>query len=148
MFPGRHGQIGARTETLGERPMVDSGRTLVVRGGTVIDGTGEGVLHDGTVIAHDGRITWVGPASDAPDIGGPYQEIDARGGTVLPGFLDVHVHMVLPGEGADPARAIDRAPPFGCCAVLPPPPSVARIRRSMPEEARSCPGSSTSMYTW
>lgn len=99
--------------------MVDSGRTLVVRGGTVIDGTGEGVLHEGTVIAHDGRITWVGPASDAPDIGGPYQEIDARGGTVLPGFIDVHVHMVMPGEGADPAQVIDRPPHFGYYAVLP-----------------------------
>src|SRR5699024_10167857 len=119
MFPGRHGQIGARTETLGERPMVDSGRTLVVRGGTVIDGTGEGALHDGTVIAHDGRITWVGPASDAPDIGGPYQEIAARGGPGLPWYIYVNVHKVMLFEGADPSQVSDRPPHFGYYAVLP-----------------------------
>ena len=99
--------------------MVDSGGTVVVRGGTVIDGTGEGPLQDGAVIAHDGRITWVGPEAEAPEVDGPHREIDARGGTILPGFIDVHVHMVMPGGGANPAQVIDQPPHFGYYAVLP-----------------------------
>lgn len=99
--------------------MRESGETVVVRGGTVIDGTGEGALRDGVVVARDGRIIWVGPAADAPEIGGAHREIDARGGTILPGFIDVHVHMVMPGGGANPAQVIDQPPHFGYYALLP-----------------------------
>ena len=60
--------------------------TLVIRGGTVIDGTGRpGYLAD---VALAGRhILAIGtiPASDAP-------EIDASGKLVTPGFVDIHTH--------------------------------------------------------
>ena len=59
---------------------------LVVRGGTVFDGTGaEGILAD---VAIDGeRITAVGR-----DVGLARRELDARGAIVTPGFVDMHTH--------------------------------------------------------
>ena len=59
---------------------------LVVRGGTVVDGTGTpGRLAD--VAIDDGRITAVGVISEQGD-----QEIDATGAIVAPGWVDIHSH--------------------------------------------------------
>lgn len=59
---------------------------LVIRGGTVFDGTGaEGAL---AVVAIDGeRITAVDR-----DVGAARRELDARGSIVTPGFVDMHTH--------------------------------------------------------
>ncbi len=59
---------------------------LVVRGGTVADGTG-GALRDADVGVRNGRITAIGR-----DLAGGHEEIDARGMIVTPGFVDVHTH--------------------------------------------------------
>ncbi len=59
---------------------------LVIRGGTVVDGTGaERRVAD--VAIDDGVITAVGG-----DIGPGRREIDATGLLVTPGFVDVHTH--------------------------------------------------------
>jgi N-acyl-D-amino-acid deacylase len=60
---------------------------LVIRGGEVVDGTGaEPILAD--VAIDGGTITQVGGV-DAPG----RREIDARGLTVTPGFVDLHTHL-------------------------------------------------------
>ena len=60
---------------------------IIIRGGTVIDGTGApGRPADVAVTA--GRITGVGvglPADGA-------RELDASGQVVSPGFIDIHTH--------------------------------------------------------
>ena len=59
---------------------------LVIRGGTVIDGTGaERFTAD--VAVKDGRIVEVGKVS-----GTGAREIDAVGALVTPGFIDIHTH--------------------------------------------------------
>ena len=61
---------------------------LIIRNGTVIDGTGaEGVRSD---VAIDGeRITAIGDLSEATAA----REIDAAGMVVTPGFIDLHTHL-------------------------------------------------------
>ena len=59
---------------------------LVIRGGTIADGTG-GPLRDGDVAIRDGKIAAVGSFS-----GSGRDEIDAKGRVVTPGFVDVHTH--------------------------------------------------------
>ena len=59
---------------------------LVIRGGTVIDGSG-GPVVDADVAVSDGRIITVGQVREVGT-----DEIDARGRLVMPGFVDVHTH--------------------------------------------------------
>src|SRR5262245_10224929 len=59
---------------------------LLVRGGTVADGTGS-PLHEADIAVKDGKIAAVGKVS-----GSAAEEIDARGLLVTPGFVDIHTH--------------------------------------------------------
>src|ERR1700757_350608 len=59
---------------------------LVIRGGTIADGSG-GQLLDADIAICDGRISEVGKV-----LGKGREEIDARGKLVTPGFVDVHTH--------------------------------------------------------
>ncbi|QVJ00867.1 amidohydrolase family protein [Nocardiopsis eucommiae] len=99
--------------------MTSAVRTLVVRNGTVIDGTGEGPRHDWALVLRDGRIDWIGPADQAPHVGEPHEEVDAAGGTILPGFVDTHVHMTMSGDGMNPADLIDQPPHYGYFTAIP-----------------------------
>ncbi|MGH9025973.1 MAG: N-acyl-D-amino-acid deacylase family protein [Acidimicrobiia bacterium] len=59
---------------------------LVVRGGTIVDGTGA-ASYTGDVAVDDGRITAVGKVeADGRKV------IDATGRLVTPGFVDIHTH--------------------------------------------------------
>jgi len=59
---------------------------LVIRHGTLIDGTGA-APRPGDIAIQDGRIAAVGDVS-----GGAAREIDATGLAVTPGFVDIHTH--------------------------------------------------------
>jgi N-acyl-D-aspartate/D-glutamate deacylase len=59
---------------------------LVVRGGTVADGTGSSA-READVAVKDGKIAAVGKVS-----GKGAEEIDAKGLLVTPGFVDIHTH--------------------------------------------------------
>jgi N-acyl-D-aspartate/D-glutamate deacylase len=59
---------------------------LVVRGGTVVDGSG-GASFEADVAIKDGRIVEVGKVR-----GEGREELDARGLLVTPGFVDIHTH--------------------------------------------------------
>ena len=59
---------------------------LIIRGGTVIDGTGaQPMTADVAVVA--GKIVEVGQVSARA-----VREIDAQGALVTPGFVDIHTH--------------------------------------------------------
>ncbi|MEA2742184.1 MAG: hypothetical protein QOG25_555, partial [Acetobacteraceae bacterium] len=59
---------------------------IVIRGGTIMDGNG-GTPFVGDVAVRDGRIEAVGTVS-----GQGKEEIDAKGLSVTPGFIDIHTH--------------------------------------------------------
>ncbi|HWA92718.1 MAG TPA: amidohydrolase family protein [Rhizomicrobium sp.] len=59
---------------------------LVIRHGTVADGTGS-ALREADVAVKGGRIAAIGKVADKGS-----QEIDARGLLVTPGFVDIHTH--------------------------------------------------------
>src|SRR5689334_2949676 len=69
------------------RPMILPTYDLIIRGGTVFDGTGAAGIEADVAIG-GGRIIAV-----APRIAGTAaEEIDARGLAVAPGFIDIHSH--------------------------------------------------------
>ena len=63
-----------------------TGFDLIIRGGTVIDGTG-GAERTADVAVKDGLIAAVGTVD-----GSATQEVDADGALVTPGFVDIHTH--------------------------------------------------------
>jgi imidazolonepropionase-like amidohydrolase len=71
----------------------------VLRGGTVFDGTGSPVA-DADVVISEGRIADVGVGLDGDD------QVDVSGLTLLPGFFDCHVHVMV--SGVDLVRRLQR----------------------------------------
>ena len=67
----------------------------VLRGATLIDGTGAAPVRDATVVVQDGRIESItgggAPPPASPDV------IDAKGLTILPGLIDCHDHLAFHG---------------------------------------------------
>ena len=68
--------------------------TLVFRNGTLI--LPDHLLPDGMVICRNGKIVSAGRATE--QLPKDAQMIDAKGGYISPGFIDIHVHG---GDGAD-----------------------------------------------
>src|SRR5471032_1799323 len=63
--------------------------SLLIRGGTVLTMNDLWEVVEGDVSIRDGRIAAIGPhLTDAHD-----RTIDARGGYILPGFIQTHIHL-------------------------------------------------------
>jgi dihydroorotase len=78
---------------------------FVVRGGRVVDASGERVAD---VLVRGGHVVEVGPGLDADDV------LDAGGCVVAPGFVDLHVHLREPGgEEAETIETGARAAALG-----------------------------------
>ena len=61
-------------------------------------------LYDAVLAGHQGVIVYVGPADEAAshiDVHPGATRIDARGCTVVPGFVDPHTHVVFAGDRQD-----------------------------------------------
>ena len=68
--------------------MASTQNDIILRGGTVVDGTGTAPF-DADVRVRSGRIVEVGP-SLTPE---GEEQLDASGCVVAPGFLDMHTHF-------------------------------------------------------
>ena len=64
---------------------------LVIRDGTVIDGTGNEPVADGLVVVQGDRITAVGEAADFT-ISRNARIFSADGGVIMPGIINSHTH--------------------------------------------------------
>jgi imidazolonepropionase-like amidohydrolase len=83
-----------KLRTLALAAALFSGRVLAadvaVHAGTLIDGTGTPPRHDVTVLIHDDRVTDVVDGFQSPP---GARVVDLKALTVLPGYIDVHVHV-------------------------------------------------------
>lgn len=74
---------------------------MILRGATLIDGTGAPPVRDRAVIVTDRRIVSI--VADRPPRDGAV--LDLGGLTLLPGLINCHVHLCLAGD-ADPSRTL------------------------------------------
>lgn len=80
------------------------------RDGALADGRSDRLRIGVSILVADGVIAWIRPGDDAgplPD--GPVDIIDASGSTIVPGMVDCHSHLTLPG-GAHWIDRIDDPP--------------------------------------
>ena len=89
-------------------------RTLY-RDAALADGRSPDLRIGVSVLVEDGRIAWIRPADDEGDPGpaNGLETIDAGGTTVVPGMVDSHSHLTLPGG----SHWIDRGFPRACLAT-------------------------------
>jgi imidazolonepropionase-like amidohydrolase len=73
-------------------------RTLALVGGMLLDGHGGPPLHHAAVVIEGERIAAVGPASEVSVPEGA-TVVDTRGRVMLPGLIDLHVHLIILGHG-------------------------------------------------
>ena len=66
--------------------------TTVLKGMTLIDGTGKPVQPNAALVMTDGKIAWVGPAAQLKAPAGA-RTVDLTGKFVIPGLIDAHVHI-------------------------------------------------------
>jgi imidazolonepropionase-like amidohydrolase len=67
-------------------------KTLAIKGGKLFTATGEPPIEKGTVVIQNGTITDVGPDKEV-NIPDDAFTVDATTQTVMPGLMDLHVHI-------------------------------------------------------
>ena len=84
--------LGALTARLW--PGMTAAETVVVRADRMIDVVSAQVIDRPMVVITDGRIGWIGNQDDvAPGVPSDARELDLSGQTLLPGLIDMHVHL-------------------------------------------------------
>ncbi len=73
---------------------LEPGAPIVIVNGTLIDGNGVKAMPDAVIIVRNNRITAVGPRPDM-EIPDDSFIVNIQGKTILPGFINSHVHMAF-----------------------------------------------------
>lgn len=79
-------------DLLRARPQSPTATTVVLDGGTLIDGTGKNPINNAVVVVEGGRIKAVGSRGQVP-IPANATVIKTDGRTILPGLIDGHIHL-------------------------------------------------------
>src|SRR5215813_750002 len=66
-------------------------QSLLIRGGTLIDGTGRSAIQDAQILIRDGTIAEI-RAGDVLASSGDVEVLDAPGKFIIPGLIDSHIH--------------------------------------------------------
>lgn len=66
-------------------------QSLLIRGGTLIDGTGRAAIQDAQILIRDGMIAEV-RAGGALERSAGVDVVEARGKFIIPGLIDSHIH--------------------------------------------------------
>jgi imidazolonepropionase-like amidohydrolase len=78
--------------------VTDPVRRVLFRDAALADGRSDRLQVGVSVLVEGDRIAWIRPADAEEDLGGPPMEVvDAGGATIVPGMVDCHSHVTLPG---------------------------------------------------
>jgi imidazolonepropionase-like amidohydrolase len=88
---------------------------LVIEHVTVVDGTGRPAQSDMSVVVEGDRFTRIVPSSALGNVSG--RRIDGRGKFLMPGLIDVHIH--LRGARGEGARMVGIAKPGAAAPTAP-----------------------------
>ena len=79
-------------------PGTSTGGVLALVGGRILDGYGGPPIDDGVIVVENERITSIGRLGEV-EIPEGARRVSTEGMTVMPGLIDMHVHMMLLGHG-------------------------------------------------
>lgn len=82
----------AQIREINHKEIISKKAVIAITGATIVDGTGGAPIADGCVIITDGIISAAGRKADI-EIPENAQIVNARGLTLLPGFIDSHFHL-------------------------------------------------------
>ena len=88
------------------------------------------VRADAALVVADGRVAWTGAASEAPACD---RTLDVAGGTVVPGFVDSHTHLVFGGDRTEEFEARLAGRPYSAGGIRT---TVAATRAATTDELR------------
>lgn len=83
---------------------------VVYRDAALADGTGPQLRTGVSILVDAGRVSWIRPSENEPPLDPDTKVIDAGGTTIVPGLVDSHSHVTLPGgshwidRGFDPSE--------------------------------------------
>lgn len=86
-----------------------SHRPTLYRDAALADGSSQALQKGVSVLVDDAHVVWIRPTSDEVALPKDVHVVDAGGATIVPGMVDAHSHLTLPGgsrwidRGADPA---------------------------------------------
>lgn len=72
-------------------------RATLYRDAALADGSGPSLRKGVSILVDDRLVVWVRPTSDEGDLPSDVRVIDAGGSTIVPGMVDAHSHVTLPG---------------------------------------------------
>ncbi len=83
--------------------------SLLYRDAALVDGRHDRAEVGVSILVEGARITWLRPSDDEGPLPADADIVDASGATIVPGMVDAHSHLTLPG-GAHWIDRIDDAP--------------------------------------
>lgn len=89
------------------KPMIDVPAENVILGGLVLTCVGDEAIPDGFVEIRDGRLAAVGSVAD---LGARAADVEATGGTLLPGLFNSHAHLAWDGVHDLARQSLDDSP--------------------------------------
>ncbi len=87
-------------------------RATLYRDAALADGSGPALQKGMSVLVEHGRVSWIRATADEGPMPSGAHVLDAGGSTIVPGMVDAHSHVTLPGgshwieRGADPPEEL------------------------------------------